>query len=267
MYRRQTGFSIRRTFRHGKRQTDAPGAADARTRQLKMAEHAHSNPPLARAAGAQVLPRVLAVAAAAVAYAVLAHMSNSTANANTLGTVLAVGPVLFISAALAWRSPYRLPALLICALAAALMYSLWPLLEQHFSVLFLLQQVSVYSLLGLTFGRTLTGDRVPLCTQWATLVHGVLPQSAVRYTRSVTAAWTLFFAIISITLITLFVLAPLPVWSAFANFCTFPLVGALFVVEYIVRRRALPDMKRAHILDGARAYLASSRGTPTERLG
>ena len=217
--------------------------------------------------GARALLRVLAVAAAAIAYAVLAHISNSTANANALGIVLAVGPMLLVPAAVAWRSPYRLPALLMCALAGALMYPFWPILEQHFSVLYLLQQVSVYGLLGIAFGRTLTGDRVPLCTQWATLVHGALPPSAVPYTRAVTAAWTLFFAIMTITLIALFVMAPLPVWSVFANFCTFPLVGAMFVGEYVVRRWALPDMEPAHILDGARAYLASSRGTLTERAG
>jgi hypothetical protein len=57
------------------------------------------------------------------------------------------------------------------------------------------------------------------------------------------------------------------VWSAFANFCGFPLVVAMFVGEYLVRGRALPDMQHATLLAGVHAFLASARDTAPVRRG
>jgi uncharacterized membrane protein len=82
---------------------------------------------------------------------------------------------------------------------------------------------------GLGMLAGLATGRVPLCTRWATVVHGPLAPAVTRYTRSVTAAWTLFFALMTTGLIALFLLAPFPAWSAFANFCGFPLIVAMFL--------------------------------------
>jgi uncharacterized membrane protein len=56
----------------------------------------------------------------------------------------------------------------------------------------------------------------------------------------------------------LFFLAPLVIWSFFANFLTLPLVALMFIAEYWVRRWVLPDVQQTHILDAVRAY----RNTP-----
>ena len=199
--------------------------------------------------------RGFSVAALAITYAILAHVSNSSPGASALGVVLAVGPIVAFALTLIWRSGYRLPAALFGALAGIAVYRHWPTLAQHFPWLYLLQQAGAYGLLGLTFGRSLAADREPLCTRWASLVHGPLAPAVARYTRSVTAAWTLFFLLMTSMLIAIFVMAPLPVWSAFANFCGVPLVGAMFVGEYVVRGRVLPDMQHASILAGVRTFL------------
>jgi uncharacterized membrane protein len=209
--------------------------------------------------------RGLGVAVVAVAYAFLAHVSNSNAGASALGVVLAVGPLVAIVLTLIWRSGYRLPAILVGTLAGLAVYRYWPMLAQNFPWLFLLQQAGVYGLLGLTFGRSLLADRVPLCTRWATVVHGQLAPAVARYTRRVTAAWTLFFALMTATLIALFLLAPLAVWSAFANFCGYPLVATMFIGEYLVRGRALPDMQHASILAGVRTFLGVAPDTAAVR--
>jgi len=210
---------------------------------------------------ARVWIRGLGVAAVAIAYAILAHVSNSNPRASALGVVLAVGPLLAFALTPAWRSGYRRSSLFLGALAGLAVYRYWPVLAEHFPWLYLLQQAGAYGLLGLTFGRSLMGGRVPLCTHWATLIQGPLEPAVARYTRNLTAAWTFFFALITTALIVLFVLAPLPVWSAFANFCCLPLIVAMFVGEYLVRGRALPDMHHASILAGARAFLGSAPDT------
>ena len=207
------------------------------------------------------------VAVLAIAYAVLAHLSNSRPGAQALGVALAVGPLLVVAVILGWRSRLRVPSLLLCALAGLLVYQYWPLLARHFPWLYLLQQAGAYGLLGLMFGRSLAAGRVPLCSHWATLVHGPLAPAVARYTRTVTVVWAGFFAFISCTLVVLFALAPLPIWSAFANFCTFPLIVALFVGEYAVRGRVLPNMRHAGIFAGARLFLNSERDTAAARRG
>jgi len=211
--------------------------------------------------------RGLGVAVLAIAYAVLAHLSNSMPGASALGVALAVGPLLVFAVILGWRSRLRLPSVLLCALAGVLVYRYWPLLAEHFPWLYLLQQAGAYGLLGLMFARSLAADRVPLCTHWATLVHGPLAPAVAHYTRAVTVVWAALFAFITFTMVVLFALAPLPVWSAFANFCAFPLIVAMFVGEYAVRNRVLPNMRHAGIFAGPRAFLNSGRDTAGARRG
>ena len=104
----------------------------------------------------------------------------------------------------------------------------------------LLQEGGFYSLMALSFGRSLVGQRVALCTQLADRLHGPLNAQEVLYTRRVTAAWALFFVLIVAATVALFIFSPLRIWSLFANFCVLPLIGLMFVAEYAVRRRVLP---------------------------
>jgi SAM-dependent methyltransferase len=124
----------------------------------------------------------------------------------------------------------------------------WGELRSHFVWVYLMQQVGLYGLLGLAFGRTLARGSVPLCTQMAIRVHGSLAEDALRYTRHVTLAWTAFFAITTLALLVLFVAAPLRAWSAFANFGAPLAIVAMFMVENAIRYRALPGMQHAGLI-------------------
>ena len=201
--------------------------------------------------------RAITVAAAVIAYAVLAHRSTSSPGNESLGAVLALAPLWLAAAALAWRSAYKWAALLSCVLGALLAYACWDNLKSHFVWLYLIQQAGAYGLLAISFGRSLGQQRVPLCTRFATLVHGPLAAPVRRYTRSVTIAWTLFFVAMSTALLLLYVTVPLAVWSIFANFCTAPLVALMFIGEYLIRQRALPNMQHAGILNTIRAVRSS----------
>jgi uncharacterized membrane protein len=98
-----------------------------------------------------------------------------------------------------------------------------------------------------------------MCTRFATLIEGSLSPTVVQYTRAVTLAWTLFFAAITLALVIIFVMAPLPLWSVFAYFCTVPLVALMFVGEYLVRRRMLLNARLASIFTILKAV---SSGAP-----
>lgn len=202
--------------------------------------------------------RTVFVVLAVIAYAVLAHYSNAVPGHEDLGAVLAIAPVWIAALILAWRSHHRALSLLACALALALALVEWKNLRGHFTWLYLIQQVGTYGLLGLSFGRSLAAGHVPLCTRFATLAHGSLSADAVRYTRSVTLAWTVFFCAMSAAVLIVYFAAPLRVWSVFTNFCTAPLVGLMFIGEYLVRLRVLPDMQHASILGTVRASMRGS---------
>lgn len=202
--------------------------------------------------------QLAAIVAFAVAYAGLSHYGNSVAKTHDLGVGLALGPVLTVGLLLLWRGTHLWVALLGAAAAAVLLRHYWPVLEKNFSVVYLLQEGGFYSLMAASFGVSLLGHRVALCTQLADKVHGPLTPQEVLYTRRVTAAWALFFLSITAATLILFVFAPLRLWSLFANFCVLPLIGLMFVAEYAVRRRVLPRVPRRGILAAVRVYFANS---------
>src|SRR5450432_1589274 len=92
--------------------------------------------------------QLAAVIAFVVVYAALSHYSNSAAHTHDLGVGLAVGPVLTIGLLLLWRWTHWLVALLAAAAVALLLRHSWPLLEQNFSLVYLVQEAGFYSLMA-----------------------------------------------------------------------------------------------------------------------
>jgi uncharacterized membrane protein len=202
--------------------------------------------------------QLAAIIAFVVAYAGLSHYGNSVAETRNLGVGLALGPVLTVGLVLVWRWTHLWVALAAAAAAAMLLRDFWPVFAKNFSVVYLLQEAGFYSIMSLSFGQSLLGRRQALCTLLADKVHGPLTPQEVLYTRRVTAAWAVFFALITAATVWLFAFAPLRTWSLFANFCVLPLIALMFVGEYAIRRRALPQVPRRGILAAVRVYFASS---------
>jgi uncharacterized membrane protein len=205
------------------------------------------------------IARWLGIAALVIGYPVLAHYTNESAHLRPLGAAVAIAPVVLLALVVAWRSTRRRLVLSILALLCAALWMGWPLLAKNFEIIYWLQHAGMQLLLFVFFGRTLIAGRLPLCTQFARIVHApaTLTPSHERYSRQVTLAWTLFFAGMGVVSTLLFFLAPLSAWSVFANFLTPLLVAVMFIVEYVVRYRLLPHAPRTHILDAVRAFMGS----------
>ena len=198
--------------------------------------------------------RWLGVAALLIGYPLLAHYTNASAHNPWLGAVVAIAPLLLITLMLAWNSPRRLLMMAVLVLLCVALGTSWPVLENHFELVYWLQNMGMQLILLMTFGRTLLAGRQPLCTRFAQALYGPVSPRHEIYTRQVTLAWTLFFAAMALASTLLFFLAPLALWSVFSNFLTLPLVALMFIAEYGVRRWALPDMQHMHILDAVRAF-------------
>jgi uncharacterized membrane protein len=67
-----------------------------------------------------------------------------------------------------------------------------------------------------------------------------LPPRAVLYTRRVTIAWTLFFAVNGAIALYTAVRAPLDVWALYNGLIAYVLIGALLGGELVVRRIVRP---------------------------
>jgi uncharacterized membrane protein len=192
-----------------------------------------------------------------IAYSVLSHYSNSNPQAQDLGAGLALAPMLTLGFVLLWRWSGALIALPAGAAAAFLLHHYWPLFTANFSVVYLIQQCGFYGIMAFSFGRSLLGGRVPLCTQFADKLHGPLSALELRYTRGVTVAWVIFFLLNIAVSCVLFEFAPLRVWSLFVNFFSLPLILLMFVAEYAVRRRVLPQVQRNGLIATLRVYFVN----------
>src|SRR5271156_2951611 len=202
--------------------------------------------------------QLAAIVVCFVAYAGLSHYGNTAAKSPDVGVVLALGPLLALGLLLLWRWGRFWAVLPAAAAVGVLLRLYWPVLERDFPVVFLLQEGGFYCLMAASFGRSLVGHRTALCTQLADRLHGPLNAQELRYTRRVTAAWALFFLSIAAATVGFFLLAPLRIWSLFANFCVLPLTGLMFVAEYSIRLRVLPQVSRPGLLAAVRVYFAGS---------
>ena len=143
-----------------------------------------------------------------------------------------------------------LAALFAVALAAALSllpgHRLWVLLAGLLggillwrlpaaSALIYLPPLLLNTGLGLLFGRTLVGGRVPLITRFAEEVMGDRHPERRGYTRGVTLAWTLAFAAMALESLLLALFASAETWSLFTNVLNYLFIAALFLGEFIVR--------------------------------
>ncbi|MBS6361878.1 hypothetical protein [Burkholderia sp.] len=205
---------------------------------------------IVRAAGAIV---------AVIAYQAGAHHAAATPGAHGFGLAMALVPPLAIALGIAARSPRRAWLLPLWTLAAAVLWAARAPLARHFEWGLYLEHVSFNLAMALLFGRTLAAGQVPLCTQFATMIHGTLTPAVARYTRQITLAWTLFFVAIAAVSTVMFTAAPIVTWSTFANYLALPLVGVMFVSEHACRRLALPGEPRARMLDAIRAYRRSAQ--------
>jgi uncharacterized membrane protein len=185
-------------------------------------------------------------------YSALAHYTN--VSAHKLGPVTSLAPLMLLALTLAWHAQRRLYAL--CALGALCiaLYFQRHAIEQHFGAIYWLQDTGLQLLLFATFGRTLLAGQKPLCVRFAEAAHSPLSARHETYARHVTVAWTLFFGAMALVSTLLFFAAPIPVWSAFANFLVLPLIALMFLTEYRLRLRLLPETQGARLLDGLRAF-------------
>ena len=189
-------------------------------------------------------------------FAILAHAAIVEGVSPTVGALLSLIPLTLLALWAVRRAQRRAAVLAALAFSAAAfaLWQGWSVLERHFPSLFFVEHAGTNLLLAVVFGRTLLAGREPLVARFARIVHGSIPPEVERYTRQVTLAWTILFATIFTLSCALYFGNFLAEWSLLANFLNPILIGAMFLAEYAIRLRALPNWEQVGILGGIRAF-------------
>lgn len=124
--------------------------------------------------------------------------------------------------------------------------------------LFLAQHAGAHAALALWFGSTLRAGRRPLIGVLARRVHGHLTPAMAVYTRQVTQAWVLYFALIALASVALFLGGQVRAWSLLVNAVTPVATLAMFAGEYLLRYWLHPEFERVGFLEAMRAWRAHS---------
>lgn len=118
------------------------------------------------------------------------------------------------------------------------------------------------------FGRTLLRGREPLVSQISRHINGQLSPDVAVYTRHVTIAWCIFFALQVVVSLLLYTFAPLAAWSFFINVLNLPLLILMFVGEKAYRTARFPNHPKTSILKAIEVYskdFAAPRKADSER--
>ena len=178
----------------------------------------------------------IAIAAAFFGYQFLIHKVSISGQLTAVSAAVVLIPFI---AALTWFTAVELglrialaitSALILVGLAAVKVFG-----PPHPAIIFGMPHLVTNAFLMWFFARTLLNNREPLITMIARRVHGSLTPDLEIYTRQVTIAWSMFFAMQIAGSILLFFFASLEVWSMFINILSTPLIVLMFLCEYIFR--------------------------------
>ena len=112
------------------------------------------------------------------------------------------------------------------------------------------------------FAGSLRPGETPIIARVAAAMRPKLTATEVVYTRSVTLAWAIFFLIMGIVSGLLAVFASTAIWSWFVNVASYFLVGLVFIIEFVFRRRVLAE----YVDYGFVAFMLSLARTDVRRF-
>lgn len=200
----------------------------------------------------------IAIAAAFFGYQFLIHQVSLSGNLTAVSAAIVLIPFF---TALTWFTAVELGlrialamafTLILLGLAAVKIFG-----SPHPAIVFGMPHLVTNSFLMWFFARTLKSQREPLITTIARRVHGSLTPDLEIYTRRVTIAWSLFFAMQIAGSILLFFFAPLEIWSTFINILNSPLIVLMFLCEYTYRVLRHRD-HRSSPFDGLKIFSGDS---------
>jgi uncharacterized membrane protein len=182
-----------------------------------------------------VISALFLLASPWVLYWTLSQQRVELAAAVLLGWVI----VRTIPVVLAARREQRRAALRLPAIAAVFALLGW--ISDNGTWLLVLPSAT-QATFGLAFLRSLSGT--PLVEHFARMVKPELTGPELAHCRRWTTVWGVYLIALAALGLCLAAWASLAVWTAYAGVASYALVGALFAVEYVVRKIRFRDYGR-----------------------
>ena len=196
-----------------------------------------------------------------VGYQIVTYRGISSPHPGKLVLASAFAPIIIVFFLISWNTRYRIIGLVSIIAGCIVLWHYQTILVHYLNWTYLIQRSGIFALLATAFGVTLLPGHTPLISRVADLVHGPLSKQVAVYTRHVTMAWTLFFAIMTGLPPIIFIFAPQHLLFLLTNIITMMLVASMLFAEYIVRCRIIPIGERSGMMEGLRAYFHYSGRT------
>lgn len=196
------------------------------------------------------------LAMAGAVYLGMGYIATTAHHPPLITILLGIAPFIAVVLAVVWKTKARVLLLLLCIACTFVAIKNSESLRSHVAWIYFIQHAGAMTILGITFGSTLGNSHASaLCSRIASfIVPEPLDADYLRYTWKVTLAWTIYFATSAALSVLLFFFAPIEAWSIFANLLTPVLLGAMFVVEYLVRLQLLPDGPHVSVTATIKSY-------------
>ena len=200
--------------------------------------------------------RIALFSAFGIAYLWMAHEAATATRPNSLVVITGFMPLALMLAVWSWQTRARWPVLAVVVSIFALLYVFTPQLIDKIIWVYFLQDLSCNLFAACIFGVSLRPGSEALCTKLARMARSHMTPRVDRYTRQITWAWAIFFGGCALLSAVLFLSGHVAAWSWFANVLNLPLIGAMFVLEYIVRLCVIPKAERSGIAETIRSVAA-----------
>ena len=205
-----------------------------------------------------------AMAVLGVTYPIAAHLAVLSGSTSLIAASVGLLALLVLLPALLARRPVAWGLLLV---ASAGLYV--AAVRGQALLLLFLPPILINGFMAWLFGHTLRPGRLPLIERIIRALHGGLDDidaTIVGYARRLTFAWAALFVALATVNFALAALAtpgglllaggiappvtvPLEAWSLFANVLNYLIVGAMFAIEFQVRRRRFPQQSYRGFFD------------------
>jgi uncharacterized membrane protein len=150
------------------------------------------------------------------------------------------------------RTRNRLLWAAACGTVGAAIVAIAQIVPSKMSVLYALP-VLINLFLCIYFASTLRPGREPMITRFCRSDLGVVPDEFRRYTRLLTMFWAMLFAVLATENLLLAMFSSVQIWSVFANFGNYALVGGAFLGEHVLRSFLFPQHGVASPIRSVRA--------------
>lgn len=170
--------------------------------------------------------------------------------------------VALVSSATAQR-PWL--AWLLGVIGTAAVLALWLLGDTQWLLYF--TPVLMQAVMLTFFAVTLLPGEMPLVERFARSMVSDVDERVARYSRRVTASWSVLFVLLLIACAAAPFLLSDAAWSWLTNVVTYVCVALFFAVEFVLRRFALPGYQHPNLWQFARGVSAGVANGVLRRRG